>query len=99
MINNALSPITYYIRELKADYNLNSIEEKRKFLREILHILKSYNDNIEIDFYIKEIASELDIDKKIVSDEFRNTRPARREKKEIFKKNESLQITAEDQAI
>lgn len=99
MINNALSPITYYIRELKADYNLNSIEEKRKFLREILHILKSYNDNIEIDFYIKEIASELDIDKKIVSDEFRNTRLARREKKEIFKKNESLQITAEDQAI
>lgn len=99
MIHSALSPITYYIRELKADYNLNSIEEKRKFLREILHILKSYNDSIEIDFYLKEIASELDIDKKIVSDEFRNTKLARREKKEVFKKNDSLQITAEDQAI
>lgn len=99
MILSALSPITYYIRELKADYNLNSIEEKRKFLREILHILKSYNDSIEIDFYLKEIAQELDIDKKIVSDEFRNTKLARREKKESFKKNESLQITAEDQAI
>ncbi len=99
MIDNALSPITYYIRELKADYNLNSIEEKRKFLREILHILKSYNDSIELDFYLKEIAIELDIDKKIVSDEFRNTRLARIDKKEVFKKNESLQITAEDQAI
>ncbi len=99
MILSALSPITYYIRELKADYNLNSIEEKRKFLREILHILKSYNDSIEIDFYLKEIAQELDIDKKIVSDEFRNTKLARRERKESFKKNESLQITAEDQAI
>lgn len=99
LIKKAISPIMYYIKELKSDYNLDSIEEKRKFLREILSVLKNYTDNIEIDFYLKEIASELDIDRKIVTDEFKNTKLPRIEKKEVFKKNDSLQITAEDQAI
>lgn len=98
-IKKALSPISYYIKELKADYNLNSIEEKRKFLKEILSILKSYTDNIEIDFYLKEIASELDLDRKIVTDEFKNTKFPKQEFKETYKKNDDMLITAEDTAI
>ncbi|MDD4151491.1 MAG: DNA primase [Candidatus Gracilibacteria bacterium] len=99
LIKKALSPISYYIKELKSDYNLNSIEEKRKFLKEILAILKSYTDNIEIDFYLKEIASEFDLDRKIVTDEFKNTKFPKQEYKEIYKKNDELTITAEDTAI
>lgn len=99
LIKNALSPIKYYIKELKDDYNLDSIEEKRKFLREILWVLKTYTDNIEIDFYLKEIALELDIDKKVVTREYKNTKLWKTETKETYKKNDNMQITAEDTAI
>ncbi|NUJ97283.1 DNA primase [Candidatus Gracilibacteria bacterium] len=71
-IDNALSPIGFLIQNNKT--NLKSLEEKKIFLKEVLEVLKSYSDNVEKDFYIKEIATKLDINIKIVYDEFNKLR-------------------------
>ena len=68
-IDNALTPIWYYIK--KSDFNLTSIDDKKKLLKELLEIVKNYSDPVEIDFYLKEIWDKLDIKEYIVYDYFR----------------------------
>jgi|GEM_PF-429073 len=82
-IDKALSPIGFLLN--KNETNISSIEEKKVFLKEILEVLKSYSDNVEKDFYIKEIAQKLDINVKIVYDEFNKLRFKKEEKEEIQK--------------
>ena len=77
-IDNALSPIWYYIE--KSDFNLNSIEDKKKLLVELLQIIKSFSDPIEKDFYLKEISSKLNITESIVYDAFNRLRLERTKK-------------------
>ena len=76
-IDNAMSPIWFFISKIKKSYNLESLEEKKKFLTLLLDTLKSYSDNVERDFYLKEIARELDIDKGLVYLEFSKLRTKR----------------------
>ncbi len=82
-IDKALSPIGFLLN--KNETNISSIEEKKVFLKEILEVLKNYSDNVEKDFYIKEIAQKLDINVKIVYDEFNKLRFKKEEKEEIQK--------------
>jgi len=77
-IDNALSPIWYYIE--KSDFNLNSIEDKKKLLVELLQIIKSFSDPIEKDFYLKEISSKLNITESIVYDAFNRLKLERTKK-------------------
>ncbi|MDD2870391.1 MAG: DNA primase [Candidatus Gracilibacteria bacterium] len=67
-IDKALSPIGYYIN--KSNFDVTSIDEKKKLLAELLDIVKSYSDNVEKDFYLKEISRLLDINQNIVYDMF-----------------------------
>ncbi|MDD2907713.1 MAG: DNA primase [Candidatus Gracilibacteria bacterium] len=71
-IKNALTPIGYYIK--KSNFDTNSIEEKKKLLSELLDIVKSYSDNIEKDYYLKEIGSLLNIKDSIIYDAFNKIR-------------------------
>jgi len=92
-IDNALSPIWYYIE--KSDFNLNSIEDKKKLLVELLQIIKSFSDPIEKDFYLKEISNKLNITETLVYDAFN------RLKLERIKKTTSAKtiINSEEMAI
>jgi len=83
-IKNALSPIGYYIE--KSDFDITSIEDKKKLLWELLWVLKSYLDPIEQDFYLKEISKKLAIKDYIVYDHF--TRISRQKVKFWIKKQE-----------
>ena len=67
-IDNALSPVWYYIE--KSDFNINSIEDKKKLLIELLNIIKSFSDPIEKDFYLKEISEKLNLSETLVYDAF-----------------------------
>ncbi len=67
-IKNALSPIGYYID--KSNFDITSIEDKKKLMLELLEILKSYSDPIEKDFYLKEIWNKLWIKDYIIYDSF-----------------------------
>ena len=71
-IEDALSPIWYYIE--KSNFKTDSIDEKKKLLSELIEILKSYSDNIEKSFYLKEIAEKLDIKESIIYDAFNKNR-------------------------
>lgn len=72
LIQNALSPIAYLIE--KNNYNLQSIDEKKKFLWEILSLIKNYSDNIEQDSYLKEVASMSNTPVKILYEMFKQSK-------------------------
>lgn len=87
-IKNALTPIGYYIK--KSKFDLWSIDEKKKLLELLLWILKSYNDKIVIDFYLKEISKKLDISIDLVYMEYNKTRVKNNNTKtEIYKNHVS----------
>ncbi len=92
-IKNAVSPVVFFIK--KSKFDIKSIDDKKNTLKTILEVLKSYSDNIEKDFYIKEISNLLDIPTKLIYDEL-NKIP---NKKEDLWWEVSLQITSQDFAI
>lgn len=92
-IDDAVSPIVYYMK--KSEFNPGSIDDKKTVLKTILDILKSYSDNIEKDFYIKEIANLLDIPTKFIYDEL-NKIPNIREQ---ISWEKNIQVTSQDYAI
>ncbi len=97
-IENALTPIWYYIA--KSDFNISSIEDKKKLLWELLEVLKSYSDPVEVDFYLKEISRKLDIKDYIIYDHF--TRISRQKVKFWVEKkieNKKQNFTLEEIAI
>lgn len=69
-IDNALSPIWYYIK--KAKFDKNSIEEKKALLLTLLDIIKSYSNHIEREIYLREISETLDLSEKLVFDSYNN---------------------------
>ena len=94
-IENALTPIGYYIK--KAKFDPSNLDEKKKLLAELIWVVKSYSDNIERDFYLKEIARLLDINTKIVYDLFNRTRISTKTHEEDMTK--SVNVSSEDTAI
>lgn len=85
-IKNALTPIWYYIA--KSNFNITSIEDKKKLLEELLNVLKLYSDPIEREFYLKEISSKLWIKDYIIYDKF--NRISRKEVKFWVKEGENI---------
>ena len=94
-ISAALTPIWYYIK--KSSFDLTSIDEKKKVLAELLDIVKSYSDNIEKDFYLKEISKLLDINENIIYDSFNRIRYTTNTSKE--NKIKTDKVTSEDLVI
>jgi len=96
LIKKAVSPIWYLIE--KSDFDINSLDEKKKFLAEILQTLKSYNSIVEKDFYLKEIAKKLDLRESTVYEAFNRTRLKRWDiyREENIKK---VEYNSEDYAI
>ncbi len=72
LIDSALSPIGYLIATSEID--MNSLDEKSVFLKNLLGILKSYDSIIEKDYYLKEIAQSLDLREATVYEAFNKTR-------------------------
>jgi DNA primase len=95
LIDKAVSPIWFLIE--KAEFNINSIDDKKKFLTEILQTLKSYNSIVEKDFYLKEISKKLNLREDTVYEAFNRTRL----KREAFRENNitKVEYNSEDYAI
>lgn len=67
-IDAARSPIAYTIEKNK--YDLGSIDEKKKFLLEMIDVIKNYSDTIEQDTYLKEVAQKSETPLKIIYEMF-----------------------------
>lgn len=94
-IEKALTPIGYYIK--KAKFDPSNLDEKKKLLAELIGIVKSYSDNIERDYYLKEIANLLNLNTKIVYDLFNRARISWTT--DDNSKLKSVNVSSEDTAI
>ena len=77
LIDKAVSPVWYYLNHFESKYDLNSIQDKKNLLKELIWILTSYEDNVEKDFYIKEISKKLDISVNVLYEELKKIRSKR----------------------
>jgi DNA primase len=75
LIDSALSPIAFLIE--KNNYDMSSIDEKKKFIAEVLDIIRNYSDSIEQDTYLKELAQISDTPKSILYELFKKTKAAK----------------------
>lgn len=91
-INNALSPIWFELKNLE---QINWIQDKKTILQKLLSLVKNYQDNIEKDYYLKEISQKLDIKLDIVYLEYNKTKLDKRENISISKSS----ITSQDLMI
>lgn len=71
-IEKAVTPIWYYIN--KSNFNSDSLEDKKVLLLELLEIIKSFSDNVEKEYYLKEITKKLNLRESIVYDAFNKIR-------------------------
>jgi len=96
LIKKAVSPIWFLIE--KSDFDIDSLDEKKKFLTEILQTLKSYTSIVEKDYYLKEIAKKLELREDTVYEAFNRTRLKRDDvyREENIKK---VEYNSEDYAI
>ena len=93
-IDNALSPIWFVLKNIKETWSIN---DKKEILKKVLNLIKSYQDNIEKDYYLKEVSEKLDIKLDLIYLEYNKTRISKDEWVEykINKKN----ITSQDLII
>ena len=89
-IDNALSPIWY---ELKNIQLTNSLNDKKDILNKLLKIVKNYQNNVEVDYYLKEISAKLDIKIYIFYQKKNKTILERRENSQVSTKS---QLTSSD---
>ena len=94
LIDDAASPIAYLIA--KNNYDLSSIDEKKKFITEVLEMIKSYSDSIEQDVYLKELSRVSDTPVQILYEIFRKTKSP---KKDVEWAQETQSVSTEDIAI
>ncbi len=93
-IENALSPIWYYLKQMQ---DSESLQDKKEMLKKLLQIVKNYQDNIEKDFYLKEISKKLDIKLDIVYLEYNKTKLEKRA--DEFEVKTTHKLTSEDLVI
>ena len=97
LIKSALSPIAFLIE--KNNYDLSSIDEKKKFITEVLDIIRNYSDSIEQDTYLKELAQISDTPKSILYELFKKTKIAKPEADEAPDAKKENITTPEDTII
>lgn len=66
LVDNAISLVEYKVKVLKQNININSTNDKIKFLNEIAKILVLIENSIEQEVYIDKIASEYKISKEAI---------------------------------
>ncbi len=92
-IQKALTPMWYTIYKL---WDIDSLSDKKILLNKLILIVKSFNDNVEKDYYLKEISKKLDIKLEIVYNEYNKTKI---EKNNLISLKPKYTITSEDLLI
>ncbi len=93
-LQNALSPVWFKLKQLQTTW---SLQDKKEMLKTLLEVVKNYQDNIEKDFYLREISKKLDIKLDVVYLEYNKTKLAKRD--DEFQINKTGKLTSEDLII
>lgn len=83
----ALSYIDFKVYNIKSKYNLENLDEKIKFTREVARIIKSIKSPIEQDAYIEKISKETEISKSAIESEIKGKNIQRLDKKNVKAEN------------
>lgn len=89
LIKNSLSPISYFIKKL---WPIEWINDKKEALKKMLEIVKSYHDNVERDYFLKEISQKLNIKLDLVYLEFNKIKIKSNNQNDIILKKEEKNI-------
>lgn len=94
LIMKALSSVMFQVNVVKAKYNLENLEEKIQFTKEVANILAKLNSSIEIEVYSEQIAEETGVSKQSILEEIKKLRAIRQKEnrkinKSSFSTNES----------
>ena len=66
LINNSVSLVEYKVKKLKEKYNLESTDDKIKFLNKMAEILSKVDNNIEREIYIEKLSKEVGVGKEAI---------------------------------
>ena len=94
-IQSALSPIGFALKNMK---EISWLSDKKDLLQKTLELIKSYQDNIEKDYYLKEVSDRLDIKLDIVYLEYNKTK-IQKSRETPFVYKSSISLTSEDVMI
>lgn len=83
----ALSYIDFKVYNIKSKYNLENLDEKIKFTREVARIIKSIKSPIQQDAYIEKISKETEISKSAIESEIKGKNIQRLDNKNVKAEN------------
>lgn len=78
---------------------MSGFSDKRDMLKKILELIKSYNDTIERDYYLKEVSDKLDIKLDLVYQEYNKTKIQKSREETYVYKSPVGNLSSEDLMI
>lgn len=90
LIEKALSVIEFKVKVLKQSLNLESTNDKIKFLNEIAKLISKVDNTIEREVYIEKIAKEYDISKEAIYAEVNKLAYSGLKSEKILEKNKTI---------
>ena len=73
-MNNSITPTEFELKLLKQKSNLAITDGKMKYVKGAIQILKRNNNDIEQDYYIKQISKEADVSFEVLQSELRKNK-------------------------
>ena len=89
LVENAISLIEFKVKVLKKSLNLDNINDKIKFLKEIAKLLQHIDSKIEQEIYVDKISKEYEITKEAIYAEI-NKQQGNRITNKVLDKNKSI---------
>ena len=90
LVDKALSVIEFKVKVLKKDLDLNSTNDKIKFLNEIAKLISKVDNTIEREVYIEKIAKEYEISKEAIYAEVNKLAYASSKNEKILEKTKPV---------
>jgi len=98
LVEKAISFVEFKAKMLKQNLNLENINDKIKFLKEVAKLLKSIDSKIEQEIYIDKIAKEHEVSKEAIYAEI-NKQTGSKVGTKILEKNKTIVTNKSNQTI
>lgn len=101
LVEKAISVVEFKVKILKRNLNLENVNDKIKFLKEIAKIISKIDSNIEKEIYVKKISKEYEISKEAIYAEInklnntniKNTNTLEKNKPILSHKKELIEVS------
>ena len=98
LVENAISLVEFKVKVLEKNLNLENVNDKIKFLKEIAKLLQKTDSKIEQEIYVDKISKEYKISKEAIYAEI-NKQSGGKIGNKVLEKNKSVSTRKEENAI